>query len=214
MFGRMGKMLLSIKASKAKAYAEVVGVFDDDEKKELLNFNFDANYGAINREFFSKGDFLTQLAYYDVKNYLAEDLLMKPDKMCMAHSIEARVPYLDYRLVEYSFSIPSSLKLRGNTTKYILKKALKIYLPNEIIHRKKQPFHMPLDEWRSKGLKSYFYDLLQEPINSKFFNKGYIKKIFDKYNSSKLYYGRQIWSLGIFNIWYKVFVEEDKSFKV
>ena len=73
---------------------------------------------------------------------------------------------------------------------------------------------MPLDEWFSKGLKSYFYDLLQEDINSKLFDKKYIAKIFDKYNSSKLYYGRQIWSLGIFNIWYKVFVEEDKNFKV
>ena len=214
MFGRMGKMLLSIKASKAKAYAEVVGVFDDDEKKELLNFNFDANYGAINREFFSKGDFLTQLAYYDVKNYLAEDLLMKPDKMCMAHSIEARVPYLDYRLVEYSFSIPSRLKLRNSETKYILKRALKNYLPKDIIYRKKQPFQMPLDEWFSKELKSYFFDLLEEPINSKLFNKRYIKKIFDNYGSSKLYYGRQLWSLGMFNLWHKIFIEQDKNFNI
>ena len=214
MFDRVGNLLLDINSNKAKAYTDVLGIFDDNEKKELVNFKFEPHYDDMNKEFFSKGDFVTQLTYFDAKNYLPEDLLMKPDKMCMAHSIEARVPYLDYRLVEYSFSIPPNLKLRGNTTKYILKKALKSYLPRDIIHRKKQPFHMPLDEWFAKGLKDYFYELLQSDINSRLFNKNYIKKIFDRYENSKLYYGRQIWSLGIFNIWHKVFVEEDKRFKV
>jgi len=214
MFDRLGKMIIDVNNNKAKAYADVVGIFDDEEKQSLLKFKFDYHYDEINKNFFSKGDFIKQLTYFDVKNYLAEDLLMKPDKMCMAHGIEARVPYLDYRLVEYSFSIPSSLKLRNNTTKYILKKALRNYLPKEVLHRKKQPFHMPLDEWFSRGLKDYFFELLNEPINSKLFDKNYIKKIFDNYNNSKLYYGRQLWSLGIFNIWYKVFIEEDKSFRV
>ncbi len=214
MFDRLGKLMIDIKNNKAKAYADVLGIFDDEEKRKLLNFEFDNHYDSINKEFFSKGDFITQLTYFDAKNYLAEDLLMKPDKMCMAWSIEARVPYLDYRLVEYCYRIPSFLKLNGSTTKYILKKALRNYLPKEIIYRKKQPFHMPLDEWLSKGLKEYFYDLMQEPVNSKLFDKKYIKKIFDNYNSSKLYYCRQIWSLGIFNIWYKVFVKEDKNFRI
>lgn len=209
MFGRLGKLMLDIKNNKAKAYVDVVGVFDDDEKQRLLNFDFKPDYNEINKEFFSKGDFLTQLIYFDAKNYLPEDLLMKPDKMCMAHSIEARVPYLDYRLVEYAFSIPSFLKLRNNTTKYILKKALRGCLPKDIIYRKKQPFQMPLDQWLSKDVRDYFFDLVQEPINSKLFNKAYIKKIFDNYSSSKLYYGRQIWSLGIFNIWHKVFIDEE-----
>lgn len=214
MFGRLGKMMLDIKENKAKAYAEVVGIFDDEEKQSVLNSGFDVDYDAINKEFFSRGDFITQLTYFDVKNYLAEDLLMKPDKMCMAHSIEARVPYLDYRLVEYAFSIPSSLKIKRTATKYILKKALRDHVPKEIIYRKKQPFQMPLNEWLSRGLKDYFYGLLEESASSKLFNKDYIKKIFEKYGSSKLYYGRQIWSLGIFAIWYKVFIERDRGFNV
>src|SRR3989338_476610 len=144
IFNRLGKMVIDIKNNKAKAYTDVLGIFDDEEKKHLLPFEFDSHYGEINKKFFSRRDFITQLTYFDAKNYLAEDLLMKPDKMCMASSIEARVPYLDYRLVEYSFGIPSSLKLRGSTTKYILKKALRNHLPRDIIHRKKQPFHLPL----------------------------------------------------------------------
>lgn len=212
MFDRVGNLLLDINDNKAKAYTDVLGIFDDNEKKELLNFEFDPHYKEINNEFFSKRDFLTQLTYFDAKTYLPEDLLMKPDKMCMAWSIEARVPYLDYRLVEYCFGMPSNLKLRVNTSKYILKKALKSYLPKGILERKKQPFHLPLDEWFAKGLKDYFHELLQDRINDKFFNRKYIKKIFDRYESSKLYYGRQIWSLGMFSIWHKVFIEEDKQF--
>lgn len=212
MFDRVGNLLLDININKAKAYTDVLGIFDDNEKKELLNFEFDAHYNEMNKEFFSKRDFLTQLTYFDAKTYLPEDLLMKPDKMCMAWGIEARVPYLDYRLVEYCFGIPSNLKLRGNTSKYILKKALRNHLPKEILYRKKQPFHLPLDEWFAKGLKGHFQELLQDKINDKLFDRRYIKKMFDNYKNSKLYYGRQIWSLGMFNIWHKVFIEEDKNF--
>lgn len=211
MFGRLERFMENIKGNKAKSYVEVVGVFDDDEENSLLKFRPNNHYAEINREFFSnKNDFLAQLTYFDTKRYLPEDLLMKPDRMCMAHSIEARVPYLDYRMAEYSFSIPSNLKLRNGMTKYILKKALKKYLPKEIIYRKKQPFQMPLDRWMSKDLKGIFSNLLEEKINTKLFNKSFIEKIFDNYNSSKLYYGRQLWSLGIFNIWHKIFIEQEK----
>ncbi len=210
MFDRLENFMESIGDNKSKAYIEVVGVFDEEEEKELLKFEPNNHYTEINKEFFSgknRGDFLSQLAYFDTKRYLPEDLLMKPDKMCMAHSIEARVPYLDYRLVEYAFTIPSNLKLRNGTAKYILKKALKGYLPKETIFRKKQPFQMPLGQWLSKELRDVFRNLLSERINSKLFNKDFVEKIFDNYNSSKLYYGRQLWSLGIFNIWHKMYIE-------
>ena len=211
MFDRLGNFIESIKHDKSKAYIEVVGVFNEGEEKELLKFVPNNHCAEINREFFpGKKDFLTELTYFDVKRYLPEDLLMKPDKMCMAHGIEARVPYLDYRLAEYAFTIPSSMKLRNGMTKYILKKALKDYLPRETIFRKKQPFQMPLGQWMSKDLKKIFRGLLSERINAKLFNKHFVEKIFDNYDSSKLYYGRQLWSLGIFNIWHKIYIEGEK----
>lgn len=213
MADRLGKMMIDLKDNKAKAYADVLGTFDDDEKKELLRFDFKQHYGGINQKYYSKNDYLAQLTYFDAKNYLPEDLLMKPDKMGMAWSIEARVPYLDYRLVEYAFSIPSSLKLRNGVSKYILKKALKNHLPREIICRKKQPFHMPLDEWFSKGLKDYFYGILSSSNSaSELFDRRYIKKIFERYSNSRLYYGRQIWSLGVFSIWHEIFIN-GKNFR-
>ena len=70
---------------------------------------------------------------------------------------------------------------------------------------------MPLDEWLSKGLKDYFYGILDSSdSSSKLFDKRYIKKIFERYSSSKLYYGRQIWNLGVFSIWHKIYVENEK----
>ena len=208
MFDRLGKLLDDIKDNKAKSYVDVVSVFDDDEKKQLLKFAHENGYASLNSEYFSKNDFLTQITHFDAKNYLPEDLLMKPDKMCMAWGIEARVPYLDYRLVEYSFTIPSNMKLRGSTSKYILKKALKGHIPDEIIHRKKQPFQMPLNEWMSKGLKDHFQNLIMENFDPEYLEKDFVQKIFKNYSKSKLYYGRQIWSLGVFATWKKMFVDK------
>ncbi len=215
IYDRLGKFLSCIKEDRAKAYLEVFSVFDEEEKKQLLNPDF-LDKGSIYREansnyFNSKSNFLNQLLYHDLKTYLPEDLLMKPDKMCMAYGIEARVPFLDYRMVEYAFTLPAGMKLKGNTSKYIMKKAFGRILPKDILHRKKQPFQVPLDQWLSKELKSYFGDLLDDPINNQFFSRRHIRKIFDSYNNSKLFYGRQIWSLGIFNVWYKEYMEDSAS---
>ncbi|MCH8004324.1 MAG: asparagine synthase (glutamine-hydrolyzing) [Nanoarchaeota archaeon] len=217
IYDRLGKFLSYISENKAKSYLEIISVFDDEEKNKLLKkfYLTKNNYLHLNEEYFSNTkDFLNQITYMDLKTYLPEDLLMKPDKMCMAFSIEARVPFLDHRLVEYAFNIPSRLKLKGSTTKFIMKKSFKNLLPKEILHRKKQPFQVPLDRWLSKELRGYFRNLIENKINDQFFNKNYIKKIFDNYNSSKLFYGRQLWSLGIFNIWYRVYIEEEKPSKI
>jgi len=218
IYERLGKFLSNIKENKSKSYIEMISVFDEEEKDKLLKEQYKSiknPYAPLNETYFSnKNNFLNQVTYMDLKIYLPEDLLMKPDKMCMAFNIEARVPYLDHRLVEYTFSIPSTLKLRGNTSKYIMKKSFSNLLPKEILHRKKQPFQMPLDQWLSKDLRNYFRNLMDNKINDEFFDKNYIKKIFDHYNDSKLFYGRQLWSLGIFNIWYRMYIEEEDPSKI
>lgn len=217
MYERLGKFLSCVGENDAKAYLEVVSVFDEEEKNHLTNEKYPVKniYDEMNREYFpDRKDYLNRVAYMDLKTYLPEDLLMKPDKMCMAFGIEARVPFLDYRLVQYAFSIPSKFKLKGGTTKYIMKKSFRNLLPKEILHRKKQPFQVPLDQWMSKELMDYFKNLLGNRINHRYFNRNYIRKIFDNYSKSKLFYGRQLWSLGIFNIWHRLYIEEEKPSKI
>jgi asparagine synthase (glutamine-hydrolysing) len=92
------------------------------------------------------------MSYLDLNLRLPELLLMRIDKMSMGVSLEARVPFLDHKFVELAMSIPESVKTKGNSNKYILKKAVRGLIPNELIDRKKQGFGVPVHEWLSAGL--------------------------------------------------------------
>ncbi len=107
-------------------------------------------------------DSLTQMLYTDIKTWLPDDLLTKVDRMSMAASLEARVPYLDVRLVEFALGLPPSMKLRGGKGKFILKQAAQRYLPYDIVHRPKQGFAVPLGPWFRKELKDLVIDTLSE----------------------------------------------------
>ena len=97
-----------------------------------------------------------------MKTSLPDEMLMKVDRMSMAASLEARTPFLDYRLVEFAMDIPSRYKLKQNKLKYILKCAVSGLVPDEIIHRKKHGFHVPIDKWFRKELKSYCREILSD----------------------------------------------------
>jgi len=95
----------------------------------------------------STSDFLSRMQELHVKTYLVDDILTKVDRASMMNSLETRVPMLDHKFAELSFRIPSDLKLRGNNKKYILKKALGSFLPDEVINHRKQGFAIPLSYW-------------------------------------------------------------------
>lgn len=133
--------------------------FSPTQKLELLaprlrnDPRWFASYAVIGRyyadvaEYAPNTDFLNRIAYLELKMRLADFLLMRVDKMAMAHSIEARVPFLDYRLVELALHIPQSFKIKNGELKHILKKAAAGSVPNKIILRKKQGFGAPVEEW-------------------------------------------------------------------
>ena len=96
---------------------------------------------------FITNDYLKNMIYFDIKYWLPDDLLMKVDKMTMGNSLEAREPFLDYRLVEFAFNIPSRYKIKNGEEKYIFKKAIDNILPREIVGRKKHGFNVPIKQW-------------------------------------------------------------------
>src|SRR4029079_1424880 len=100
-------------------------------------------------------DLLSRILYLDVKTYLTDDILTKVDRASMANSLEVRCPLLDHKFMELAATIPSSLKLRGTTAKYVLKKALETELPHEIVNRTKMGFAIPLASWFRNGIKDY-----------------------------------------------------------
>jgi asparagine synthase (glutamine-hydrolysing) len=129
--------------------------------------------------------------------------------MTMAHAIEARVPFLDHRLVEFSEKIPASLKLKGFTEKYILRKAMLPFLPKTIVKRKKQRFYVPIDRWLAGELQGMADELLSPEAlrESGVFNPAVVRRIRENYRHSPLFYARQLWVLLTFQLWHKQFYQ-------
>jgi len=137
--------------------------FSRDEQNGLLGSPPEAVYGNYLRYWQTRDEnsLLARMLYADQKTYLVE-LLMKQDQMSMACSIESRVPLLDHKLVEFSTTIPDSLKIRGSTQKYILKRAVEDLLPHEIIHRKKMGFPTPMRQWLLHRRAEPLYEALRD----------------------------------------------------
>jgi asparagine synthase (glutamine-hydrolysing) len=198
----------------AERYLGWVGIFDTDFVGELVGESTSIEPQAHFQEYFQSVqdvDPIGQLLYVNTKTYLPGDLLVKTDRMSMANSLEARCPFLDQKLLEFAASIPSALKLRGLTTKYILKKALIGQIPLEIIHRKKHGFGVPIGRWFRTDLKDYVGEVL---LSSRALRRGYFKeeilrKLVDDHQSGRRDHGHQLWSLLTFEIWHQVFIDQD-----
>ena len=196
--------------------------FDEREKKHLLAPLYEDEdsilmmiYPEMNQELnsyaivdyhlkklyeeYPEADFLKSMMYLEFKQRLPELLLTRIDKMTMANSVEARVPFLDHKHVEFAFQVPSYLKYKNGVTKYILKKACEGILPKDVIYRKKMGFATPSVRWLKEGkyFRPYFNDLLikKNYRYEQFFKKGAINKIFQKHQDTNLNYGLESWSL-------------------
>ncbi|HEX6346009.1 asparagine synthase (glutamine-hydrolyzing) [Umezawaea sp.] len=109
------------------------------------------------------GDALTRMLYADSHTWLADNLLERGDRMSMAASLELRPPFLDHRVAELAFSLPSDVKVRGGTTKWVVKEVAREHLPADVVDRPKSGFKVPLDAWFRDGLKDMAFDLLTGP---------------------------------------------------
>lgn len=150
----------------------------------------------------SDGDFLTKMQQLDMQTYMVDDILTKVDRASMMNSLEARVPLIDHKFAELSFTIPSELKMKGNIKKYILKEAFSSILPPEIISHKKQGFAVPLSIWFKGNLKDYANDSLRESKKLyNFLDKQYVEKILNNHQKGMRDYSSKIWTLLFLNEW-------------
>ncbi len=154
---------------------------------------------------------LDAMLYIDTKTWLPDDLLVKADKITMANSIELRVPLLDHRLLEFAASLPSSYKLNGFSTKYILKKTMSQRIPKAILERKKTGFPVPYESWLRKDLKNLVWDVLtdRESINRGYFRKDAIEKMLQA-NSNAGGYSKEIFSLLTLELWQRAFLKREQ----
>ncbi|MES2537644.1 MAG: XrtA/PEP-CTERM system amidotransferase [Pseudomonadota bacterium] len=145
-------------------------------------------------------DPLSQVQYLDMKTYLVGDILTKVDRASMAHALEVRVPLLDHKLVEWMSGLPASMKLRGNEGKYVFKKSLQPYLPDDILYRDKMGFSIPLASWFRGPLRQRLSDALlgQTLANTGMFNREFLKEMLDQHQSGRRDYSAPLWTLLMF----------------
>jgi asparagine synthase (glutamine-hydrolysing) len=187
-------------------------LYSPDFQDHIRNFD---SYAHV-RHFFKNApttDPLDQQEYVDIHTYLVDDILVKVDRMSMATSLEARVPFLDHRVVEFSATIPSQLKLAGlshQKTKYILKKAMENILPHEIIYRGKEGFSIPIKNWLKNELKPMLLDVLSpERIKSEgFFNPEYVEQLKREHFQNIENHSHRLWALMMFGIWYDNYIRD------
>ncbi|MDZ7271247.1 MAG: asparagine synthase (glutamine-hydrolyzing) [candidate division KSB1 bacterium] len=153
-------------------------------------------------------DPLSQQQYVDIKTYLADDILVKVDRMSMAVSLEARVPFLDYRLVELVGRMPSWLRLRNGQTKYILKRAMRGILPEKILTRGKEGFSIPIKNWLRAELRPMMLDLLSpERLRAQgYFEDRYVESLIKEHLAGKANHSHQLWALMVFQKWYDLYM--------
>lgn len=148
-------------------------------------------------------DHLAQQQYVDLKTYLADDILTKVDRMSMAVSLEARVPLLDYHIVEFAMNLPARMKLNGSRTKSILRHAVKDLVPQPVLEKPKEGFSVPMKHWLCTSLKSMMLDLLSKDSlhNEGYFNHQIIEKWIREHLNQRANHSHRLWSLMVFEMW-------------
>ncbi|MDY0131690.1 MAG: asparagine synthase (glutamine-hydrolyzing) [Desulforegulaceae bacterium] len=152
-------------------------------------------------------DAVSKAQYVDIKTYMTEDVLVKVDRMSMAHSLEVRSPILDHVFMEFAATIPLRLKLNGKESKYIFKKMNENRLPSEVLYRKKQGFSVPLSKWIKTDLKPVVEAALFSQNNGieDFLDMDFLRKIYDNNLRGINDYSSQIWNVFMFALWKKEF---------
>jgi asparagine synthase (glutamine-hydrolysing) len=187
-------------SSEQKKQLYAPGLWNASErKKEILEEEPWAALFTRLRAF----DPLNAELFLDLKTYLPDDILVKVDRMSMAVSLEARVPLLDHKVVEYVFGLPGTWKLRGGKSKWIFKKTMERLLPPEIIHRPKEGFSIPIKHWLRTDLRDMLLDhLSQERIAREgLFHYPAVKKLIEAHLAGRENYSHQLWALLVFEVW-------------
>ncbi|GIV80931.1 MAG: asparagine synthetase B [Anaerolineae bacterium] len=194
------------------AYFDWVRIFSDAHLDALLVEPVTEAPLHHFRGYFAAGDgrdLTAQLLDANLRSYLPDDLLVKADRCSMAASLEARSPFLDHRLVELAARIPSNLKLRGSTTKLILRHLAGDLLPADIINRPKHGFGVPVGRWFRADLHDYVQEILLDPhaLARGYFREGALRLLIDEHLSGRRNHGHRLWLLLTFEWWHRLFID-------
>jgi asparagine synthase (glutamine-hydrolysing) len=193
-----------------------VGVFDENTKAKVLSAELRDRYNGLSThdvvvKYLKKigstrpdSDFAARMTYLELKLRLPELLLMRVDKITMATSVEARVPFLDHHLIEYAMGLPRALKVKGATGKHILKRALESVLPNDLLYKPKRGFGAPAREWFRGSTGNELVRLLMNSTIRKrnFFDYKFVERLADEHRREQRDWSANLWCLLNLSVWY------------
>jgi len=192
-------------------------LFSDEDKRGLISSDFKKELNHVNsfsliREYFqsiTSKDPLNKILEMEWNTQLPDQVLAFVDFLSMAHSVEIRSPFLDYRLVEFAATIPGNLKIRNGNVKDILKKTVEPLIPQGITNRPKEGFVLPIFDWMVEKLRDYSVDVLSEKRLKKhhLLNTKTVKNILDDYFSGNKSVAGKVWNLMMFQVWWEKYFE-------
>jgi asparagine synthase (glutamine-hydrolysing) len=200
-----------------RRYARWVGIFDEASKGALYGPAFqEATVGRDSIDLLRRAyeaadaDLVDAPLGADVSTYLPDDLLVKVDIASMAHSLEARSPMVDHVFMEFAARLPSSLKLRGRTGKYIFRTALRGRLPDAIVDRPKMGFGVPIERWFRVELRELAYDTLlgRAATQRGLFHPGAVRRLLDEHVAGRRAGHSLLWALLMLELWFERFIDE------
>jgi asparagine synthase (glutamine-hydrolysing) len=175
-------------------------VLAPEARREIKGYSTRERFQALFREVREHPP-LEQMQWVDTQTYLPGDILVKADRTTMAYSLESRSPWLDYRLAELAFGLPSDFKVRGRLGKFIFKRALAGYIPESVATRTKMGFSVPLADWFRTSLKPLFRALVLEGGMEELLSLGEVKRLWDEHQSRLHNHDRKLWNLLMLAAW-------------
>ncbi len=216
--GTRGKNFLRHVARDARGrYLDSIAFFHPDEKTALLAPEVAARIAgpdpetALGRRFDAHASlpWTSQMMRFDFETYLPEDVLVKVDRMSMAHSLESRVPLLDNHVIDFAATLPARLKINGTRRKHILKEAAVRLVPRSILERRKQGFGIPIGHWFRGGLRDLFHDVLLSPTARQrgYFRPEFVEAVVAEHMAGTRDHTLRLWSLVVFELWHRQYLD-------
>ncbi|WP_058306882.1 asparagine synthase (glutamine-hydrolyzing) [Gracilibacillus massiliensis] len=187
-------------------------MFEETEKNSLLKkYHQDYRYQNVTAPFYDQignEPAVHQMQYIDIQTWLRGDILLKADKMTMAHSLELRVPFLDKEVFQLAREIPVNKKIANGTTKDILRQAARGIVPDHVLDRKKLGFPVPIRHWLKNELYSWALNLIQESQTEHILDKEVIFDLLEDHCMDKRDNSRKLWTVLMFMLWHQIYVED------
>jgi asparagine synthase (glutamine-hydrolysing) len=217
LYKRLAKAVELLAQVPERRYVRWFGLCTPEERHHLYTAAFRATVGgsdpeALFVEVFGQSDaeeWTDAALAADVQLYLADDLLVKMDRATMAHSLEARSPFLDHSLMEFVASLPAHFKLAGRNKKYLLKAALRGVLPDVVLDRPKMGFSAPIAHWFCDELREMAYDVLLSPtaLQRGYFRKQAMAQLLDEHCAGRQDHAETLWQLLVLELWHRTFID-------